>query len=183
MAEAAAGTAGEKRSTRSDEFMAQAMAAHGGAVYVAALGLTRSHADAQDVAQDVFLRLLTDGTEFNDADHLRAWLLRVTVNRCRELWRTPWARRVDAVDAAELTLADPAPTPEEAAVQALEESPVWAALQALAPKFREVALLYYVEELPSERIARIVGASPATVRTRLHRARMQMKKTLGEEEL
>lgn len=75
---------------RSEGFMRRAMAAHGNSVYLVALEQTRSDADAQDVAQDVFCRLLTDDTVFANDEHLRAWLLRVTVNRCRELWRAPW---------------------------------------------------------------------------------------------
>ena len=77
--------------------MRYAMGAHGGSVYLVALAQTRSEHDAQDVAQDVFCRLLTDATAFTSDEHLRAWLLRVTVNRCRELHRMPWRRRVDAL--------------------------------------------------------------------------------------
>lgn len=68
--------------------------------------------------------------------------------------------------------------PAEAAVSALEQNPVWAALKALPEKLRVVALLHYVEEYPTETIAAIVGCPPATVRTRLHRARLQMKRYL-----
>ncbi len=78
--------------------MRYAMGAHGGSVYLVTLAQTRSEHDAQDVAQDVFCRLLTDATAFTSDEHLRAWLLRVTVNRCCELHRMPWRRRVDALD-------------------------------------------------------------------------------------
>ena len=86
------------RPTRDERFMCHALDAHGSAVYVVALAQTRSTHDAQDVAQDVFLRLLTADTPFTSEDHLRAWLLRVTVNRCRELGRLAWNRRVDGAD-------------------------------------------------------------------------------------
>lgn len=78
--------------------MRYAMGAHGGSVYLVALAQTRSEHDAQDVAQDVFCRLLTEATAFTSDEHLHAWLLRVTVNRCRELHRMPWRRRMDALD-------------------------------------------------------------------------------------
>ena len=167
-----------KRMQRTEKFMRHAMAAHGGSVYLVALAQTRSEADAQDVAQDVFCRLLTDSTAFTSDEHLRAWLLRVAVNRCRELWRAPWRRRVESAD--ELARELPAPdTPvEDAALAELRDDPVWRALQALPEKFRVVALLHYVEEYTTEVIARIVGSPPATVRTRLHRARKQMRETL-----
>lgn len=167
-----------KRMQRTEKFMRHAMAAHGGSVYLAALSQTRSEADAQDVAQDVFCRLLTDGTAFTSDEHLRAWLLRVTVNRCRELWRAPWRRRVESTDELARELPAPGAPVEDEALEELRADPVWQALQSLPEKLRVVALLHYVEEYTTEEIARIVGSPPATVRTRLHRARKQMRETL-----
>lgn len=167
-----------KRTQRTEKFMRHAMAAHGGSVYLVALSQTRSEADAQDVAQDVFCRLLTDGTAFTSDEHLKAWLLRVTVNRCHELWRAPWRRRVESTDDAGRELPAPGAPVEDAALAELRADPVWQALQALPEKLRVVALLHYVEEYTTEEIARIVGSPPATVRTRLHRARKQMRETL-----
>lgn len=167
----------DKGIKRTEKFMRHAMAAHGGSVYLVALAQTRSEADAQDVAQDVFCRLLTDGTAFTSDEHLRAWLLRVTVNRCRELWRAPWRRRVESAHELSKLPAPDAPV-EDTALEELRADPVWQALQALPEKLRVVALLHYVEEYTTEEIARIVGSPPATVRTRLHRARKQMRETL-----
>lgn len=169
------------RPTRDERFMCHALDAHGSAVYVVALAQTRSTHDAQDVAQDVFLRLLTADTPFTSEDHLRAWLLRVTVNRCRELGRLAWNRRVDGADDRLLELPGDLPDPGDAAVAALTESPVWRALRQLPDKLRVVALLFYVEELPTAQIAQVVGCSPATVRTRLHRARAQLRDALTSE--
>lgn len=158
--------------------MRHAMDLHGDTVYLVALGQTRSRIDAQDVTQDVFLRLLTSKTEFADEEHLHAWLLRVTVNRCHELYRSPWHKRMASSDEISAAIPSADLDPAEAAVNALEQNPVWAALKALPEKLRVVALLHYVEEYPTETIARIVGCPPATVRTRLHRARSQMKRHL-----
>ena len=168
----------DKSIKRTEKFMRHAMAAHGGSVYLVALAQTRSEADAQDVAQDVFCRLLMDSTSFTSDEHLRAWLLRVTVNRCRELWRAPWRRRVESSDELARELPAPDASTEDAALAGLRADPVWQALQALPEKLRVVALLHYVEEYTTEEIARIVGSPPATVRTRLHRARKQMRETL-----
>lgn len=64
---------------RGDAFLEDAMEKHGDAVYRLALCRLGSRADAEDVYQDVFLRLLRDSTEFRDSEHLKAWLLRVTL--------------------------------------------------------------------------------------------------------
>ena len=72
---------------RSDVFMRHAIELHRGAVIRLALGQTGSAADAQDVAQDTFIQLLKSTKTFTDDQHLRAWLLRVTHNRCLDLRR------------------------------------------------------------------------------------------------
>lgn len=164
---------------RRERFMQHAMAAHGNAVFLVALSQTRSEHDARDVSQDVFLTLLTDETEFASDEHLRAWLLRATINRCRELYRTPWRRRVESADELARELPSTDAETEDAALAELRSDPVWQALQALPDKLREVALLHYVEQYTGEEVARIVGCAPATVRTRLHRARKQMRQMLN----
>ena len=70
---------------RSDAFLLEAMDAWGDVVYRVALAQTGSPSDADDVFQDVFMRLLEHDTAFESDEHLKAWLLRVTVNRCRDL--------------------------------------------------------------------------------------------------
>ena len=163
---------------RSEKFMRYAMDRHGNSVYVVALSQTRSTHDAQDVAQDVFCRLLTDRTAFTSDEHLKAWLLRTTINRCHQLYRAPWRRRVESVDDVASELPAPNANTEDIALEELRADPVWQALLALPEKLRVVALLHYVEEYTTEEIARIVGSPPATVRTRLHRARKQMRQML-----
>ena len=64
----------------------------GPAVYRLAYARTGNAADAEDVTQDVFLRLLTKAPAFADDDHAKAWLLRVAANRASDLFRSPWRR-------------------------------------------------------------------------------------------
>ena len=78
---------------RSDAFLQQAMDTCGDAVYRLALCRLNSRADAEDVYQEVFLRLLRDDTDFRDTEHLKAWLLRVTLSRCADLRRSAWFKR------------------------------------------------------------------------------------------
>ena len=154
--------------------MQTAMDSWGDIVYRVALSQTCSHQDAQDVAQDVFLRLLTSPVEFEDGEHLKAWLLRATINRCRELHRSWWKRRVQGASDAEAfvnasALADSSPT-EEAALRAVERHPIWQALRKLPEQLRATVTLHYIEGISCAQIARIMECRPATVRTRLRRA-------------
>lgn len=68
--------------------MERAMRTWGSTVYRLALNQTQSPHDAEDICQDVFLRLLKDATAFKDDEHLKAWLLCVAINRCRDLHRS-----------------------------------------------------------------------------------------------
>ncbi|WP_239938858.1 RNA polymerase sigma factor [Rubneribacter badeniensis] len=145
-------------------------------MYRLALSQTRSPHDADDVAQDVFLRLLHDATPFKDEEHLKAWLIRVTVNRCKELRRSAWKRRVDTMDETSPALAN-----LEAPVQELVADEVWEAVRRLPDHLRLVVHLHYLEGYPVADVARLIGCNPNTVRTRLHRARKKLKLDLEKE--
>lgn len=164
---------------RSEQFMAHALDTWAGGVYRLALAHLRNAADAQDVVQDVFLSLLKSTVEFHDDEHMKAWLLRVAVNRCREYHRSAWRRRVESTDDVasftECAVCDPD-------LEALFEHPVWAALEHLPEKLRIVVHLHDVEGYSTEAIADILGVLPATVRTRLHRGRKQLREKLGVNE-
>lgn len=148
----------------------------GDAVWRLALVRTGSRADADDVYQDVFLRLACDDTEFADEEHLKAWLLRVTINRCRELDRMAWRRRDVSLDAL---VVEPADSQADREFDAAEKAELWQAVGRLKPKYREVIHLRYREGLSCEQIARVLDISASTVRTRLQRAHRQLETMLG----
>ena len=62
-------------------------------VYRIALNYLKNSADAEDICQNVFLKLLTERTVFQSDEHLRNWIVRVTVNECKKVLRSPWHRR------------------------------------------------------------------------------------------
>ncbi|WP_080799882.1 RNA polymerase sigma factor [Arabiibacter massiliensis] len=158
----------EPQPLRSDAFLARAMDAWGDTVYRVALAQTGSPSDADDVYQDVFLRLLEDATPFESDEHLKAWLLRVTVNRCHDLARSSWNRRTEGLGAEQARAAAPEPF----------RSDVWEVVGTLPEHLRAAVHLFYVEGYSTDEIARIVGCQPATVRTRLHRAREQLRTSM-----
>ncbi len=150
---------------------AAAVKNHGPAVYRLAFSQLRNTADAEDVYQDVFLRYVEKAPVFETADSERAWLLRVTLNCCRDLWRSPWRKRhVSLDDAGELPFTDP------------EEQDLHRELSKLPKKDRAILHLVYWEDMSTGQAARILGCKPATARQRLARARAKLKKILDEEE-
>lgn len=146
--------------------------AHGDAIFRVAFHALGNRADAEDVSQTVLLKLYQSDKSFAGEDHAKHWLIRVTVNECRKLLRTPWRKRI-------LPLEDydgPSPVPED-------HSDVLAAVMALEPKYRLCVYLYYYEDWSVREVARALDAKESTVQTRLARAREQLKQTLsGEKE-
>ena len=155
----------------SEILLRNAMEHHGSVVYRLALCRMQSIQDAEDVYQDVFLRLLDQDTSDWDEEHLRAWLLRCTVNRCCDLHRFRLRRPV-------LALAD---LPEMAAPDS-GAAELWDAVARLPEKLRVPLHLYYAEGYSTEEIAGLLDIPAATVRTRLRRARNKLHDLLGGDD-
>lgn len=132
----------------------------------------KSTADAQDICQTVFLKLLTSPRSFESPEHEKAWIIRATANACKDLLKSHWRRTTVAMDEA-------APVPAPPA----EEGSLLAAVQLLPPKYRAVIYLYYYEGYAANEIARLLGENPATISTRLNRGRARLRTLLEQEEL
>lgn len=140
-------------------------------VYRTALHALGSPQDADDAVQEVFLRLLRYKVPFESEEHLRRWLLRVTVNCCRDMLKSPWRkRRVSWEEVPETPVFD---KPEQAAL--------YREVMALPEKYRTVLNLFYYEELSVREIGALLEVGESTVTTRLARARRRLKERLGED--
>ena len=136
------------------------------AVYRLAYARTGSRADAEDVMQEVFVRLLRARPEFRDEEHAKAWLLRVGARCAADVLRAPWRRREGPLD-------DALPAPEPPGVVE--------AVLALPAKYRTAVHLYYYEELSVAEIAAVLGKSEGAVKSRLFRARALLRRYLKED--
>lgn len=145
-----------------------AMENYGNTVYRLALCRLQHTADAEDVYQDVFLRLLQQETADWDGERTKAWLIRTTLNRCADLHRLRLRRPV-------VPLSEVAATSE----QTDEAQALWEAVARLPNKLRLPIHLHYGEGYSTEEIAALLRVPAATVRTRLHRARAKLKELLG----
>lgn len=164
------------RALQSEAFMDHAIARHRGAVVRLALARTRSMADAQDIAQDVFIKLLKSRARFHDDEHLKAWLLRATHDACVDLHRQAWRRRVEPrEDMAALMDKDSV----DPALETVMDHPVWIAMDSLPEKLRVTLHLYYVEGYSVDEASEIMGCLPAAARTRLHRGRKKLRDALA----
>ena len=120
--------------------------------------------DAQDICQTVFVRLLTEQREFESPAHEKAWLLRVTVNKCKNLYRAK--RRT------EVPLTEAIPAPEAAEPSVLDE------VRALPAPYRSTLYLHYFEGYTAAEIGRILGAKRNTVLSWLARGRQALRERM-----
>ncbi len=139
-------------------------------VYRIALSYTKTSADADDVVQQTFLKLLTKSPVFNDSEHEKRWLIRVCINECNNLFSSFWRKYVESIE--EMT-AEPAFTMKES-------SELYEAMKQLPAKCRIVIYLFYYEGYSSKEIAEIIHIKEATVRTRLVRGRKLLGTLLKE---
>ena len=134
-------------------------------VYRVALHIFGNRQDAEDAVQEVFLRLYTCEKPFEGTDHLRHWLIRVTVNVCKDALKSPWRRR-------RVSLED---LPETPVFDRPEQGELYREVMALSEKYRTVLLLYYGEGFSVGEIAQAMDLKVETVKTRLKRARAGFK--------
>ena len=132
-----------------------------------------SRADADDVTQNVFLKLYREERAFESEAHVKHWLLRVAVNECKKILRAPW-RRCAPIEGNETYLpASPPPSEEHAALMD--------AVLRLKPKYRAAVYLFYYEDCTTEEIAKLLNIPRATVLTHLRRAREALREELTKE--
>ena len=127
---------------------------------------------AEDVCQDVFVRLITNAPVLQEGRE-KAWLLKVALNRCRDLWRGAWVKRV--------VLGSPAfeliPAPDEMEKLA-DQQELMSAIHQLPASFREVILLHYYQGYGITEIAEMMDLPEGTISSRLSRGRKKLEDIL-----
>lgn len=140
-------------------------------IFRLALNYMRSRTEADDITQNVLIKLYRTEKKFQSGDHLRYWLVRVTVNECKRALVSPW-RKMESIE----QLREGFVFPEEGRRELFD------AVMALPKKYRVPIYLYYYEDYSTEEIGRILKVPSATVRTHLRRGRQQLRDSLGGDE-
>lgn len=140
---------------------------YGDMVYRVALGYLRSPSEAEDVVQEVFLKLL-EGRAAVYPGKERPFLVKIAVNRCKDILRA--ARRRGEVPLEELTLLAPP-----------EERELFRAVLELPEKYRNAVILHHLEGYSLRETAQILRVSPSAVSMRLFRAKEILREQIGRE--
>ena len=134
-------------------------------VYKLALSQTKDKANTDDVVQEVFLRYIKGNTVFESEEHIKAWLIRVTINCSKNIFSNSWFKKT-------------VPLTEEIVFESKEKSDVYYATLELPQKYRTVIHLFYYEDLSIAQIAEYLKTKESTVKSQLHRGRAMLKEKL-----
>jgi RNA polymerase sigma-70 factor (ECF subfamily) len=159
---------------------AQLVDRYKGPVYSLAYRMLGNSGDAEDAAQEIFVRAYTKLATFDRSRRFSTWLLSIGSNYCIDVLRRRRATIVDLDDVA-FAVPDQAPGPERSAVDQEQRRAIARAVQRLPDTYRLVTILRYYHDLSYEEIERTTGLSEATIKTRLFRARRQLEELLEQE--
>ena len=139
-------------------------------VYRLAYFYTNSKYDADDVYQDVFLKYLQNKKEFENEEHKKAWLIKVTINSCKKMWLSSWKTKIISIEDDEIKF------------EMEEDFGLYNEIKKLPKKYRLVIHLFYYEQYSIKDISKILKQKESTIRTWLTRARKLLKNQVKEED-
>ena len=139
-------------------------------IYRVAYSWTKNTDDANDVTQDVLIQLYKTTKEFESDSHMKNWLIKVTVNRCKMIFRSPWSKMEDIENYGETLGFE-----DESYLD------LFLAVMNLDKKYRVPLMLFYYEGYSTAEIASLLGIPDKTVSTRLFRAKGRLRDYLKEE--
>jgi RNA polymerase sigma-70 factor, ECF subfamily len=147
------------------------------AAYLVALGVTRRHADAEDVAQEAFLVALERIDECREPERFAGWFTMIVKNRARNLLRREQLREGEPIP---FQAPSSGPLPDREAERAELRGSLAEAVGQLSPLQREVVLLHDLEGWKHREIAERLEMPSGTVRSHLHFARKRLREILGD---
>lgn len=148
-----------------DEYINRIVRTYSNSLLKTAFAILKSTADAEDAVQEVFLKLISKQPKFNDSEHEKAWLLRVTINISKNMLKSSSRNNLPLTE--ETIFSD-------------EKSELLAVVMSLPERYRTVIHLYYYEGYSIKETAAILNLPKATVGTRLARARKLLKGEFSE---
>ena len=161
-----------KYSFGTDEYINDILNKYAAALIKIAFTYLKSIPDAEDIVQEVYLSLMKRGQGFETDEHEKAWLIRVTINKCKNHLRSAWIRH-------QAVLEDELSDQSMDSLVTQEENEVLTEVLGLPMKYRTVIHLYYYENYSIEEIAGILKRSTGTIGTWLSRGRKQLKARLN----
>ncbi|WP_233208511.1 MULTISPECIES: sigma-70 family RNA polymerase sigma factor [Planomicrobium] len=161
-----------------EQWLVEIMDTYGDRLTKLAYSYVRDWGTAQEVVQDVFLTCYKKRGSYEEIGYFKAWIYQITINRCKDVLRTAWVKRVVVNNSLFQFLNAQDRTPEQESVRQQANNELVENILSLPLKYRETILLYYYEELSIQEISDLLKMKANTVKTRLKRGREMLGDTL-----
>ena len=158
----------------------QVIEAYGDYLLRVAYVYVKNKETAEDIVQEVFITYYEKHAQFRYESSLKTYLVKMTVNRCHDYLRSWRHKRIVLFE--KVTGKQTNETPEKVYVEQVQQTNLLAVLLTLSLPYREVIVLYYYEELSTVAIAKMLNCSESTIRSRLQRARRQLKNRMNADD-
>lgn len=129
----------------------------------------RNSEDAKDALQEVFIKFYTLDKTFDSEEHMKAWLIRVAINKCNDLQKSFWSKNTQSITDVDIVFNQEI------------ETDVMDAVLSLPQKYRDAIYLFYYEGYTVPEISTILDQKENTVYSNLHRAKKELKEKLGDD--
>lgn len=160
-----------------DELMVQ----FGQDVINLAYAYVKDRMQAEDIAQDAFLKAYTHLEQFQSRSSYKTWIYTITINCAKDYLRSSFFRKwLPSSDAVLEAKSHSLSSAEDKVMESFDKQAIWEAVFQLPLKYREVVILYYREGMAMSDMSDILGIGEGTVRTRLRRARSMLEKKIGK---
>ncbi|MBL0386097.1 RNA polymerase sigma factor [Tumebacillus sp. ITR2] len=149
-------------------------------VYTIALRMVRDRTEAEDIAQDVFLKAYRTLADFREEASFKTWVCKIATNRCID-WKRKHGTRQERTAQVEEAAWIPDPNgerPEQALIRRETQSEVRRVIEEMPEKYRSILVMYHFQNMSYQDIADNQEISPRTVETRLYRAKQMMRTAL-----
>ena len=154
--------------SKSTEYIEKVITDYGDMLFRLCFVMLKNNADAEDAVQETIIRYMQKAPEFADSEHEKAWLIVTASNLCKDSLKKWWRKTENIDDHTSLTGND-----------RMGQSEVMEALMSLKKDYKTAVYMYYYEGYTTAEIAEHLNCPEATVRSRLSRARKQLKTLLG----
>ena len=145
-------------------------------VYRLAFSMMKNKYDADDIYQEVFVQYINHYPKLENEEHKKAWLIRVTINTCKNWWKSAWHQKVRGILEGHEVI-----TQDETILQWEQRYPIMEQVHKLPQKYKAGIHLFYYEEMSIKEIAEVLNLKESTVRAHLTRARQKLKNVLKED--
>jgi RNA polymerase sigma-70 factor (ECF subfamily) len=169
----------KKRKEQLNDEITRLMGMYGSDVLRIAYLYLRDLQRAEDAFQEVFVKVYKNYDRFQGRSSEKTWIMKITINLCNDMLRSPWIKKVvpflrsvpkqQTVDDVAYTI-----------IATEQQKQLFVAVMGLDAVFKDVIILYYYEQFSTQEVANLLGIAEGTVRSRLHRAREQLKQTIAE---